>query len=272
MLTAEGFGTFLVLIYISIYLCYMIYYAFGLRHLNPLIRIKPLSPSEKKFLAFYFPIYPQLSVPLKAKCDERIIWFRSRKKFVFYGKTPKQHELKLLLSASMVLMTLGLNNFKMTRSLLRIVVYPSKYYSRVSRRHHLGEYNPRFKTAIFSANDIWEGFRVTDDNRNLAVHEFAHALSFEMVRKNTWEAKKFRVGLKKIKELFLREGYAQKVADSAYFRAYGMTNLQEFFSVAVENYVETPETFLKEYPELYQIIRTMLGFDFQPYPEKQSSD
>jgi len=254
MFVAEIFGITLVIIYVSTYVCNMIYYAFGLRHLNPFLRIKPLSPSEKKFLAFYFPIYPTLSESLRAKCEKRIIWFRSRKKFVFYGRTPKQTELKLLLSASVALMTLGLDSYRMTRSLLRIVIYPSKYYSRVSRRHHLGEYNPRFKTAIFSADDIWEGFRIADDNKNLAMHEFAHALSFEMVRKNTWEAKKFRVGLKKIKELFLREGYAQKLVDSAYFRAYGMTNLQEFFSVAVENYVETPEVFANELPELYGII------------------
>ncbi|NNE75964.1 MAG: hypothetical protein HKN31_02710 [Pricia sp.] len=244
----------------------MIYYVLGLRHLNPFIPLKPLSAVEMEFIAQNFPIYGVLPQHLLKKCNERIIWFRSKKKFVFYGKMPKQQELKLLLSASVILMTLGLKNYKMRRSLMRIIVYPSKYYSRIHRRHHLGEYNPGFKTAIFSADSIWEGFEIADDNINLAMHEFAHALTFEMTRKNSWEARKFRVGLKKIKELFLREGYAQKLADSQYFREYGMTNLQEFFSVAVENYVETPSVFLREFPELYGIIKQMLGFDFQISP------
>jgi Mlc titration factor MtfA (ptsG expression regulator) len=45
-----------------------------------------------------------------------------------------------------------------------------------------------------------------------------------------------------------------------------MTNLQEFFSVAVENYVETPVEFLYEYPQVYAIIQRMLNFDFQRAP------
>ncbi|CAZ96713.1 zinc-dependent peptidase [Zobellia galactanivorans] len=260
----------LALFFLCVQALYILYYTIGLYHLNPFIKKKPLSPSEQQLLADNFPIYTKLPIDLREKCDKRIVWFRSRKRFVFYGKVERRKELKLLLSASAVLMTLGLKNYKMMRSLLRIVVYPSKYYSRINRKHHLGEYNPRFKTVIFSADTIWEGFRISDDNVNLALHEFAHALSFEMIRKNSWEARKFRVGLKKIKELFLREGYAQRLADSKYFREYGMTNLQEFFSVAVENYAETPQIFLAEFPELYAVIQKMLGFDFQVFPEHRS--
>ncbi|WP_276167899.1 zinc-dependent peptidase [Zobellia alginiliquefaciens] len=247
---------------------YMVYYTIGLYALNPFVRTKLLSAKDRRLLEDNFAIYSELPISLREKCDKRIMWFRSRKKFVFYGRVDEKEELKLLLSASAILMTLGLKDYKMRRSLLRIIVYPSKYYSRINRRHHLGEYNPRFKTVIVSADTIWEGFRISDDNLNLALHEFAHALSFEMIRKSSWEARKFRVGLKKIKEIFLREGYAQKLADSNYFREYGMTNLQEFFSVAVENYAETPQKFLADFPELYAIIQKMLNFDFQVIPEQ----
>jgi len=263
MITAEIFGL-LALIYILGYLGYMAYYTYDLFFLNPFIRLKPLSANEKSLLSENFPVYGVLPENQKEKCNQRIAWFRSRKNFIFYGKTPKQEELKLLLSASVILMTLGLKDYRMMRSLLRIIVYPSQYYSRIKRRHHLGEYNPGFKTAIFSADKIWEGFQIADDNVNLAMHEFAHALSSEMTRKSSWEARRFRVGLKHIKALFLREGYAQKLADSNYFREYGLTNLQEFFSVAVENYAETPEIFLRDFPELYEIIQKMLAFDFRP--------
>lgn len=262
MVTAENFGL-LALVYLVCYLLYMAYYTYDLYFLNPFVRLKSLSAEEQTFLTENFPIYGVLPKNLKERCDQRIVWFRSRKKFVFYGNTPKQQELKLLLSASVILMTLGLRDYRMMRSLLRIIVYPSQYYSRIRKRHHLGEYHPGLKTVIFSADKIWEGFQITDDNVNLAMHEFAHALSSEMTRKSSWEARKFRVGLKNIKTLFLRDGYAQKLADSNYFREYGMTNLQEFFSVAVENYAETPEIFLREFPELYEIIQKMLGFDFR---------
>ena len=266
----EIFGL-LALIYIIGFLLYIINYSIGLYHLNPFIKLKPLSSVEKSLLVQNFPVYGVLPAKLNEKCNQRIVWFRSRKKFVFYGEVMQKDELKLLLSASLILMTLGLKDYKMMRSLLRIVVYPSKYYSRINRRHHLGEYNPRFKTVIFSADTIWEGFRIADDNVNLAMHEFAHALTFEMTGKSSWEARKFKVGLKKIKALFLQEGYAQRLADSHYFREYGLTNLQEFFSVAVENYAETPEVFYTDFPELYAIIQKMLNFDFQLVPDNSTA-
>ncbi|MBM1106149.1 zinc-dependent peptidase [Aurantibacter crassamenti] len=253
-------------IYIFGYLCYIIYYALGLYHINPFIRLKKLTITEKNFLGNAFPIYHKLPQKIKEKCDQRIIWFRSRKKFVFYGDVAKQDELRLLLSASAVFMMLGLKNYRMTQSVLRVIIYPSKYYSRINKRHHLGEYNPGFKSVIFSADTILKGFSIPDDNINLAMHEFAHALCFEMVKKNTWEARRFRVGLKKIKELFAQEDFQKKIAASEYFRAYGLTNLQEFFSVAVESYVETPKVFLNDFPELYEVIQRMLNFDFQQAP------
>lgn len=262
MLTADIFGI-LAIVYILGHVLYMLYYAIGLYHLNPFIKLKPLSTSERLLLTENFPIYGKLAQELRAKCEQRIVWFRSRKKFVFYGNVTDKEELRLILSAAAVLMTLGLKDYKMTRSLLRILVYPSQYYSRIKRRHHLGEYSPHFKTVIFSAEKIREGFAIPDDNINLAIHEFAHALSFEMIKKSSWEARKFRVGLKKIKELFLDASFVEQLSSSQYFREYGMTNLQEFFSVTVENFVETPTIFSKDFPQLYDIIQRMLNFDFQ---------
>ncbi len=257
------------------WLLYVLYQGIGLSQLNPLIRLKPLSEGDKLFLAQNFPVYGKLPQQLRELCDQRLVWFRSRKKFVFYGNVAEKEELRLLLSATPVLMTLGLKNYKMTRSLMRIIVYPSQYYSRINRRHHFGEYNPRLKTVIFSAEKIREGFAIPHDNVNLAMHEFAHALSFEMVKRKSWEARKFRVGLKKIKELFLLEDFVDQLETTQYFREYGLTNLQEFFSVAVENYVESPTDFYRDFPELYAIIQRMLNFDFQqqvPVPGRSGTN
>jgi len=236
---------------------------FSLGPFNPFVKLKPLSSDEQLILEKNFPMYQRLPDLYRQKCNDRIVWFRSKKKFVFYGDVAKKNELQLVLSATLVFMTLGLRNYKMMRSLLRIIVYPSQYYSKINRRHHLGEYNPKFKALIFSADKIWEGFAIADDNINLAVHEFAHALSFEMLKKNSWEARRFRVGLNKIRQLFTVEDFRIKLVSSQYFREYGMTNLQEFFSVAVENYFETPSVFHNDFPELFYIVQRMLNFDYE---------
>ncbi len=253
---------FAALLFILGYLSYIIYYALGLFQINPFVQSKPLSLSEKSRIAQSFPIYRNLPADAKKKCDKRIAWYRSKKKFILRGNIANAQDVKLMLSATIALLTLGMRNFKMMNSLLRIVVYPSQYYSKISRKHHLGEYNPRFRTAVFSAEELKEGFKVPNDNRNLSVHEFAHALTSEMMRKNSWEARKFKVGLKKIKQMFTQEDFYSKVNNTDYFRAYGQTNLHEFFSVAVENFIETPEQFKKEFPELYRIIKRMLNFNF----------
>ncbi len=250
-------------LYIVCQLLYIIYYAIGLMQFNPFVKLKPLTEADRQVLFDNFPVYRKLPHLLKKKCEERIQWFLSRKKFVFYGDVARQGDIKLILSGSIVLMTLGLKNYKMRRSLLRIIVYPSQYYSRIGRRHHFGEYNPFFKTVVFSAEKLWEGFKIPNDNINLAMHEFAHALSHEMKRKGSWEALKFRVGFKRIKTLLTLDGFRGQLETTCYFREYGMTNPQEFFSVAVENYVETPTKFRADFPELYGIVKSMLKFEFR---------
>jgi Mlc titration factor MtfA (ptsG expression regulator) len=252
----------LAILFIVGHALYLIYYAVDLYQFNPFVKLKPLSEEEEDFISENFPFYKELPSELKEKCNERIIWFRSKKHFVFYGDINRREELKLLLSATAIIMTLGLRQYRMMRSLIRIIIYPSPYYSRINRRHHLGEYNPNFKTIILSADNIWHGFKNLTDNRNLAMHEFAHALSFELMKTSAWQGRKFRVGLRRIKKLFEQEDFLVKLAASQYFREYGLTNLQEFFSVAVENYFETPAIFKNDFPVLFEELRTMLNIDF----------
>lgn len=261
MSAPEIFGTLAVLYFVG-YLSYIIYYALGLYHVNPFIRIKQITRAEESYLRNNFPIYASLPDRFKEKFKKRLTWFRSRKKFVFHGTIEKEQEIILLLSATAALLTLGLSNYKMLRSVLRIVIYPSQYYSRINKQHHLGEYNPSLKTLVFSAESLKEGFNVPDDNLNLAMHEFAHALSFESFNNNTWEARKFRYGFRRIKQMLKDEEFIKKLDTTDYFRAYGKTNIHEFFSVTVESYVESPSEFKREFPELYSVVRIMLNFDF----------
>lgn len=262
MLSWEVFKI-LAILYMVCHLLYLAYYAIDLYQFNPFVKLKPLSSQEENFIAVNFPVYKEFSQKQKEKCNERIIWFRSKKNFVFYGDIEKQEELKLILSATTVIMTLGLRQFRMTRSLIRIIIYPTQYYSKINQRHHLGEYNPNFKTLVLSADNIREGFANAHDNKNLALHEFAHALSFEMNMNNSRQGLKFRVGLRRIKKLFSQEDFLVKLASSQYFREYGLTNLQEFFSVAVENYFETPKIFKNDFPVLFEEIKGMLNMDFE---------
>ncbi|MGY8916477.1 MAG: zinc-dependent peptidase [Flavobacteriales bacterium] len=248
--------------YILGYLLYIIYYALGLYHINPLVKLKRLTLLEKQLIIKNFPVYNNFSRLQKQKFELRLIRFRSRKQFMFHGLVPQQEQMVLLICSTAIMLTMGVKDY-MISSIDRIIIYPTHYFSRINRQSHIGEYNPRLKTLVLSAEHFRAGFDSLDDNLNLGLHEFAHALSFNALAKSNREAQIFKSGLKKIQQLHLDVYFLAQLNNTAYFREYGMENIHEFFAVAVENYVETPADFEKQFPELYSIIGQMLNFDFQ---------
>jgi len=110
-------------------------------------------------------------------------------------------------------------------------------------------------------NIVNDGFKKAKDNKNLAIHEFAHVLYFETKGKNSWEALRFQWGFRKLGDIFDDKQRLNNMMGSGYFRAYGTTNRYEFLSVLTENYVETPELFHSRYPEVFRILLKMYNFN-----------
>lgn len=243
------------------YFLYIVYYTLDLFFLNPFQRIPALTPQEELMIASHLPFFNHLSVSKKERFKKRVVRFRQRKRMDFHEDVQEREKITLLLSATAVMLTLGMADF-LILSIKRIIVYPTQYYSRITKQDHYGEYNPGLKTIVFSADHLLEGFRIPNDNRNLAVHEFSHAISFNVANKLYIRSYVFLIGMKKIKWLFKNPEFNRRMGQSDYFRAYGKTNVHEFFAVAVENFVETPAAFEAQFPKLYRIIKRMLNFGF----------
>jgi len=247
------------------YLLYIIYYTLDLFFLNPFKKIPSLTSEEERLIEIHLPFYGQLSDRLKSKFKKRVVRFRDRKEIRFHDEVGQRETITLLLSATAVMLTLGMADF-LILSINKIIVYPTQYYSRITKQDHYGEYNPGLKTLFFSADHLLEGFRIPNDNINLAVHEFAHAISFNIANKLYIRSYVFVLGMQKIKRLFVDHDFMQRKEASKYFRSYGNTNVHEFFAVSVENFVETPDEFERQFPKLYAIIRKMLNFGFYRLP------
>ena len=244
---------------------YMFYYAIALYFIDPYIRLKALSIREEGFISYHLPFYRKLSLSKRNKFKKRVIRFRSRKEIIFNGEVENEGEVILLISATAVMLTLGHRDY-LFDAVKRIIVYPSRYYSIFTRKDHYGEYNAGLKTLVFAADQLREGFKLPNDNINLGAHEFAHALIFNMMGKSYFQSHNFKKGLKNMKMLSDDPNFIAKLKKSGYFRAYGQTNIHEFFAVAVENYIETPRLFKRDFPNLYGTMRKMLNFDFhKPY-------
>ncbi len=222
--------------------------------------VKPINAKERNFIASFLVPFRTFNPEQKRRFLKRFTWFKSKKQFVFYGDIQNEEEIKAYVTASAILTTLGLKNFRFENSISRIIVYPSKYYSNINKRHHLGEYNPKLKTLVFSAEDLKHGFKIPNDSLNLGIHEIAHALLFEKRLKSTWEARKFKVGLTKLKTVFNSVNFNDKINNSNYIRAYAKTNFMEFFAVLVESFFENPSGLRNDFPELYFYLKKMLNY------------
>ncbi|MCK0156246.1 zinc-dependent peptidase [Cellulophaga sp. F20128] len=254
----DVFG-FVALLCMLAYLLYVLYYAIDLYFLTPSKSTIRLSFEEEQLIIANLPAYSLLTYEQKQKFKQRVSRFRANKKFVFAEKSKDDEKIKVLLSATAAFLMLGFKDYRIA-SIRKIMIYPSAYFSTITKQSHLGEYNPKLKTLVFSSEHLLYGFENGTDNLNLGVHEFAHALVFNFKTDLKCTAIKFRRGLLKMNALLGDEKFLERVQDTKYFREYGTTNVHEFFSVALENYVETPLDFKRLFPELFEVITRMLNF------------
>lgn len=75
------------------------------------------------------------------------------------------------------------------------------------------------------------GLWIPNDNLNLAVHEFARALSSNVADKINVRSFLFIFTMKKMTRLLLDDEFISKWEKKSYFRKYGKTNAHEFFTV-----------------------------------------
>lgn len=225
--------------------------------------VQKITAKERQFIASFLMPFNSFDSSQKRLFLKRFSWFRSKMKFTFYGTIGNKEELKAYVSASAVLLTMGMRSFQYVNSVKRIVFYPSKYYSKINRRHHLGEYNPRLKILVFAADTLKEGFQIPNDNINLGIHECSHALCYEMKKNIFWESRRFRYGLRKLNAYFNDSDFMEGLEKEGFFRAYAHENVLEFFAVLTESLVESPFEFKTKHPQLHTVLQTMYGFEFQ---------
>lgn len=168
-------------------------------------------------------------------------------------------EMKVLIAASAIQLTFGFPRVHLSY-FHNILVYPDAYYSTINNRYHKGEVNPRLKAIVLSWKAFVEGY-LQPDGRNLGLHEMAHALRLEnrimneeynFLDKrllNEWEIRASNTMVE------IREGR------ETFFRAYGAHDHEEFFAVAVENFFERSQDFLKQHPLTYRTLANLLKQD-----------
>lgn len=221
---------------------------------------KKLTPSQRDVLENEFVFYGKLSDKRKRFFEFRVAAFISKYKLIGKEGFVITDQVKVLISATFVMLTFGMRHY-LINVFNKIIIYPESYFSTINKEFHKGEFNPGAKAVVFSWKDFKEGFQYKNDNINLGLHEFAHALYFHGLKAKDQSSIVFADGYVKTQKYLVQPKVLDHLIASNYLRIYAYTNQAEFFAVILEHFFETPKLFKREFPELYNNIKSMINFE-----------
>ncbi|ULC60413.1 zinc-dependent peptidase [Flaviramulus sp. BrNp1-15] len=248
----------------------MVEMAYVLKYKKPLynhfyFNLKKLNKEEKSVLKNQFPFYKKLTDKEKRYFEHRVSSFIKDKDFIGREDFEITDEIKVLVSATAIMLTFGFRDFYID-FISKIVIYPNEFFSNTNSVYHKGEFNPKLKTLVLSWEDFKLGFDDENDNLNLGIHEFTHAIHLSSLKDRDVSSIIFLDTFKELTTFISRnETLRKKLIDSGYFREYAFTNQFEFLSVLIENFIETPNEFRALFPDIYNKTKQMLNFNFAGY-------
>ena len=225
---------------------------------------KKLSNDQRAILCKNSDFYNRLSSVGKGRFEHRVICFLNDKTFIPRQNFVLNEDKELLIAATAVMLTFGMRKYKLP-ILEKIIVYPKEFYSTIDERYHKGEFNPRLKALVLSWKDFEEGFKIEDDNLNLGIHEFTHAIHLNSIKRTDTASVVFSDGFSELLRLLRNEDLVEDIKKSGFIRDYAFTNEFEFLAVVVENFIESPLEFKSQFPSLYKKIQQMFNFRFAGY-------
>ena len=203
--------------------------------------------------------YQKLSRAGQQKFIKRVLYLILRKTIVGYHDLKLDLNMAILVLSAQVQLTFGMRRFSLPH-FKKIVLYPDIFYSK-----YFGQDVKGLTSGLGFINLSWrhskEGYEDYNDNLNLLLHEFSHALMVELKMQTTADnrvVRSFEKHGEKAVAVFERINEKQG-GSHPYLRDYGFTNTDEFFSVCVEHFFETPELFKRELRELFDIYCKLLN-------------
>lgn len=220
---------------------------------------KQLNQEQQEIINKHSRFYRCLSVKEKQVFEHRVYRFIEEHNFVGNG-IDITTKIKTLVATMAVTLTFGLHRYLFSR-VETIIIYPKSYYSTILKQFHKGETNPKLHLVVFSWVDFLEGMKDENDNLNLALHEFSHALHFGFLKEKSYSALNFKTYFNEILEYLKEDVNRNKLLNANYLRSYGFENKYEFLAVLIEHYFETPKEFKSKLPHLFMLVQRLLNMD-----------
>ncbi len=270
MVVFTVFLAVIVAIGVLYFLFLLFEHTYGTFYFKPLIvhfhlLKKKLPKNQKRILETEFSFYKKLSSKHKRVFEHRVYCFIKNKDFVAREEIVINNRMKVLISATAIMLTFGFRKYLIS-TITTLVIYPDEYYSSFNDDYHKGEFNPRLGALVLSWKHFLEGYNNENDNINLGIHEMMHAIHLNSMRQTDISAFIFKKKHAQLTDyLALNESIRVNLINNDYFRDYAFTNQYEFLAVIVENFIETPNDFKRQFPIIYNKIKGMLNFCFPGY-------
>ncbi|WP_299101871.1 zinc-dependent peptidase [uncultured Winogradskyella sp.] len=224
-----------------------------------------LNETQQAILKKEYEFYNKLKDSQQLHFEHRVAVFINENKFIGKQELVVTDHMKVIVAATATMLTFGFKKHRLDL-IDTVIIYPKVYYSSINEAYHKGETNPKMKAIVFSWEDFNHGYKIGNDNLNLGIHEFGHAIHLNAKTSKDISSHIFNKGFNElITYLQSNENVRKNLLASKYFRTYAFTNHFEFFAVLLENFIETPNEFRSQFPELYRYMRQMLNFKFAGY-------
>jgi Mlc titration factor MtfA (ptsG expression regulator) len=231
------------------------------------LRAQPFPAEWRDVLKLRVPYVRQLPADLQLQLKKHIHVFLAEKEFIGCAGLQITDEIRVTIAAQACLLLLN-RRTDYFAGLRYVMVYPDSFM--VQRVHNdaagvlheqrqvlAGESWQQGKV-ILSWQDVLHGAAMTDDGRNVVIHEFAHQLDQEDGQANGLPILGRREFQRLWTEVFTREfAVLQQQAAQRHeslLDHYGATNPAEFFAVASETFFERSLRLADEHPALYELL------------------
>ena len=206
-----------------------------------------------------FPEFVSLPHKFKLNFSKRILNFLKQYQFVPREEVNLSNGNKVAIAASYVKLTLGYSTY-LINSFDKIIVYPTAKYFPHLNETHSGHFNPKLKSIMLALDEFEYDVFNNSDGKDIALHEFAHALCFEMLPVNAKHpnADQFKKYFNRIQKWISVESNFKELQQKAFLRNYASTNNLELISVLIELFFERETDFKKYFPELYLYTGSMI--------------
>lgn len=224
-----------------------------------------MTETDRQLLLSHVAYYGHLDQNNRLKFEQMLLDFLSYVRVEGIDLVPDATD-RLLIASSAIIPVFGFGQWKY-QNLHAVILYPDTFNKDFQfeggDRNIMGMVGTGYMNGqmILSRSALLEGFSISADKENTAIHEFVHLLdksdgATDGIPENLMPHQYIIPWVKMI-----HQEISKIEAGKSDINPYAVTNEAEFLAVVSEYFFEKPAQFKEKHPELYQILAATFSQD-----------